>query len=252
VNKRDPNQPRHKLFFEILPRNLWRLVKLNALYLIASLPFFFITMFVIKIFAVNVIGRIYTHYGIDISVVLSFWFMVFLGAGPVNAGLTFVVREWGKENPCWFASDFFEKIKQNFKQAFLLWLIDLILICIGVYAIAYYMSIKNYIFTVAVFYIVTIYILAHIYIYQMMITYDLRLRDILKNSVLIAMGKFFQSLLVLICLLLVYVILPILVIFYGSNIMFLILLAAEILIFPALCSFTVNFYIYPIIKKYCG
>lgn len=209
-------------------------------------------MLVIKIFAVNVVNEIHAQYGIDISIILSFWFTVFLGTGPTTAGLTYIVREWGKESPCWLVSDFFEKLRQNFKQAFLLWLIDLILICAGGFAITYYMSVKNYILTIAVFYVIFVFILAHIYIYQMMITYDLKFKDVLKNSVLISLVKPLQSLLVFICLLLVYVVLPILVTFYGGSILFFALLAAEIFILPALCSFTVNFYIYPIIKKYCG
>lgn len=44
VNKRDPNQPRIQVFFDILPRKVWSLIKLNILYLLTSIPFFIVTM----------------------------------------------------------------------------------------------------------------------------------------------------------------------------------------------------------------
>ena len=119
VKKRDPNQPRYKIYFEILPRNLWRLFKLNLLYLLTLLPFFVVTMIVMDFLSRQIVVRVISNLSIDtfirynflINVILSFLFTVFLGQGPITAGMTYVVREFGNEKPCWLISDYFERIK---------------------------------------------------------------------------------------------------------------------------------------------
>ena len=58
VEKRDPNYPRNKLFFELLWRKLWNLCKVNLLYLITSFPTFLITFFVMSAFSSSVVNRI--------------------------------------------------------------------------------------------------------------------------------------------------------------------------------------------------
>ena len=73
-----------------------------------------------------------------------------------------------------------------------------------------------------------IYILAHIYIYQIMITYKLKSRHIFKNAILIVLSKLPQSILFLMSLLFVYVVLPILVTLYGTGILFTIIIIIEI------------------------
>ena len=259
VKKRDPNQPRYKIYFEILPRNLWRLFKLNLLYLLTLLPFFVVTMIVMDFLSRQIVVRVISNLSIDtfirynflINVILSFLFTVFLGQGPVTAGMTYVVREFGNEKPCWLISDFFERVKLNFKQGMVMWVFDLIIMCGGTVAVLFCFGLKKYMFASIMISNIMIYILAHIYIYQIMITYKLKLRHVFKNAVLIVLSKLPQSILFLMSLLFVYVVLPILVTLYGNVILFTIMVIIEIAFMPTLTAFTLNFCVYPILKKLC-
>lgn len=264
VEKRDPNQPRHQIFAEILPRNIWRLIKLNTLYLLVSLPLFLVTLLVMNVLSTQILGMFagelleksssndIVGFNLMINLMLSFWFTVFLGQGPITAGLTYIVREYGNERPCWYISDFFEQIKLNFKQGFLLWILDIVVICSGFLACLYYTATNMHILTIMILCSIIVYILAHIYIYQIMITYKLKLRHIFKNAILISIGKLPRSLLILVCQILVYIVLPILILFYGNDESFLIMLVIEIALLPSLSAFTINFCIYPTLKKICG
>ena len=133
VNKRNSNQPRIQVFFEVLPRKLWDLIKLNMLYMLTAIPLFIVTMVVVGVVSSVIIDTLATqfdnvslvYWDLILRVVFAFLFMIFLGQGPVTAGDTYIIREHGREHPCWLISDFFERFKSNFKQGILLWIIDL-------------------------------------------------------------------------------------------------------------------------------
>lgn len=262
VNKRNPDQTRGQIFVEILPRNIWKLTKLNLLYLMALIPFLAITMILSGLISSQIVSAMATHfetgmtndvivkYDLLIRLGLSFLFTVFLGQGPVTAGMTFIAREYGNENNCWLISDFFDKVKANFKQGIVLWIVDLLVLFGGVVAITFYVTANLSFLAVVVIALLNIYILAHIYIYQMMITYDLKLRYLLSNSVLIALGELPRSLLIYVSMIVVYIALPTLVLFFGKGLIFLVVLIAEIILFPTLTAFSVNFYIKPLLEKY--
>jgi len=46
VNKRDTNQSRISIFFELLWRKFWKLCKVNMFYLITSIPTFIVTVII--------------------------------------------------------------------------------------------------------------------------------------------------------------------------------------------------------------
>ena len=107
IEKRDPNMPRHKVFFEIFPDNLWRIIKVNALYIVTAVPLLILTMIVMKFLSVQILDYINLSVTADvivdfstyITIVLSYMFMVLFGQGPITAGYTFVMREFSNERP---------------------------------------------------------------------------------------------------------------------------------------------------------
>lgn len=259
VNKRDPNQPRVQIFFDILPRKIWDLFKLNLLYLSTSIPFFIITIIVvgwISLPLVDLISGQFDNIGqvkIDIilRLVLSFWFIIFLGQGPTTAGYTYIIREYGLEHPCWIVSDFFEKAKANFKQSILLWIIDLVMFSLFTIAFEFYSMINLIAFQYIIFMISIIYVMFHIYVYQMLITFDLSLKSILKNSFLFAVGRAPVNLLIIIINVVIYMVIPFAMLFLiRSYIGLLLLFIIFVLILPPITSFATNFYIYPLLHKY--
>ena len=99
VDKREPNQPRIQIYFDILPRKMWSLFKLNILYLLTIAPFFLITMLVAGVISsaiVNTSVLNISEASLDtiLRVILAYVFMVFLGQGPTTAGYTYVVQRF--------------------------------------------------------------------------------------------------------------------------------------------------------------
>lgn len=257
IEKRDPNMPRHKVFFEIFPDNLWRIIKVNALYIVTAVPLLILTMIVMKFLSVQILDYINLSVTADvivdfstyITIVLSYMFMVLFGQGPITAGYTFVMREFANERPCWLVGDFFHNIKSNFLQGISLWFIDLCIVFGGFTAIVFYLNKNMYIFVVVLLLAINVYIIAHQLIYQMMITYKLKLKHILKNSILLALGKLPQTLVVIFSVIFVQIIIPFVVLKITSGILTFFSILVIVFIIPAISSFAINFYIYPIIKN---
>jgi len=259
VKKRDSNQARIQVFFEVLPRKLWDLFKLNILYLLVAIPFFIVTMIVVGVISSPLIDSFASTddniglVSIDIAlrVIFAFLFMIFLGMGPITAGYTYIIREHGREHPCWLISDFFERFKSNFKQGILLWMIDLAVLYLFTVAIRFYGQSGMIILQFVMILMTVIYVMMHIYVYQMMVTFDLPLKSILKNSFLLAIAKAPASLLILLLNIVIYAVISVVVILTAKRfIVILILLLVEVLILPPITSFTINFYIDPILDEY--
>lgn len=263
VNKRDPNQPRIATFFEILPRKLWELCKLNWLYLITAIPFFLVTMLISGILSSPLINSatslvtdeelVPTLALLDILVRLavSLVFTVFWGLGPCTAGFTFITRNYGKEEHCWLFSDYFERIKKNFKQSFLLWILDLAVFYLLAVAFIFYNKNNMFPLTVLVTFVIVIYTIMHMYIYQMMISYKLSFFNIIRNSLLLAFIKAPQNMLLLLIMVVLNVGIPVLIYAVFQNVLsILVIVLLEVCMLPALTSFITNFFIYTTLEQY--
>ena len=261
VEKRDPNEPRIKTYFDILPRKIWSLIKLNFLYMLAAIPFFIVTWFVAGVVSIPVVEMANsTLVGISASgmdmllrIVLSYLFMSFLGQGPVTAGFVYIVREYTEERPVWLTSDFFGRCKKNFKQSFLLWIVDLLVFYLFAIAFMFYGNTGNWILQGLLLVVGAIYVMMHIYIHQMMITFDLSFKNILKNSLLLVVSKAPANLLILLVCIIIYAIIPTIIILSVRNftLVFFILML-EIFIVSPILNFSINFYINPILKNSVG
>lgn len=259
VNKREPNQPRVQVFWDVLPRKLWNLLKLNVLHLLVALPFLIITMIVagaissplVDSLALMVDESELMSIDIALRIFSAFLVFIFLGQGPVTAGYTYIIREYGREHHCWLISDFFERFKSNFKQGILVWIIDLVVLYLFAVAIRFYGQLGITVLQYVVIIMAGIYAMMHIYIYQMMVTFDLTLKSILRNSFLLSMAKAPASLLILLLNIIIYAVIPIAVMLTTrSSIVILIMLLAEVLILPPITSFATSFFVDPILDKY--
>ncbi len=263
VNKRDPNQPRITTFFEILPRKLWDLCKVNMLYMIAALPFFLFTMIITGVISSRISDSLFVSLGdpsleptfalIDIAlrVILSLFFSIFYGLGPATAGATYIIRNYGREEHCWLVSDFFERFRTNFKQSFCIWAIDLAALYLLTIAIEFYVNSGIYILAFILVLVAFVYTLMHLYIYQILITFDLPLKHVFKNSLIFAMANAPKNFLLLLITIMIHIVIPIAAVFITQNlIVILIIILLELILLPTLTSFTTNFFIYSDIEKY--
>ena len=244
---------------DVMPRKLWDLIKLNMLYLLTAIPLFSVTMVIVGIVSSTITDLIVVVFGdaamvsfdVIMRIILAFWFMIILGLGPVTAGYTYIIREYSREHYCWIISDFFERFKSNFKQGILLWIIDLAVFFLLVVAFKFYMNRGIFILQYIILLAGVMYAMIHIYIYQMMVTFDLSLKSLFRNSLIMSIAKAPASLIILLSNIIIYAIIPIAVLMTAkSNIIILIMLLTEVLILPPVTSFAINFYLDPILDKH--
>ncbi len=282
----DENAPQKRDFFrfwEVLGRKSGKLLKTNLLYSLALLPTFLLIMvltglvtspvlsadsvrgFIRNIAELNASAMETTPAELEIRLcvtldvvgrlVLSYLFTILWGMGPVTAGVTYVWRNFSREEHAWIFSDFKDALKENWKQSLAVFGIDAVFLILCCLAIRVYsglpgiMGMLQYVIWILIF----LDTLMHFYLYPMMVTYRLSLKNLYKNSFLFAIGKLPSNLLVLIILLLVHLGPIYLIIQYSGGYFALFLFFMWVLEAVFLLSFSgflVNFHVNPKLKKY--
>lgn len=276
VNKRDPNQPKFSIFLEILPRKLWDLFKVNLLYILAAIPTFLVTMFVVGIASSRITEAVMpliaqnmsipgvdmanvdfvhavTNIDIALRAIVAFLFFVILGQGPATAGVAYILRNYAREEHAFMISDWWSNVKENFGQALLVWIIDLALFCVLTVAIKTYMTMggMGLILAGVVVVIAIIYMIMHFYIYQMMVTFENSLKSLYKNAYTLAVQKLPRNLLMFAVMLLMFVGIPALAIVTSWRAgAVVVLIGIEVLFFPTLLGFMTSFFINAQLEEY--
>ena len=214
-------------FFKLLRRKFGRLVSVNALYVFGNFPIIFfllqMTGYVKTEFSANayslfpaiygvslfepdspvsaallgIFGRVtpgYAHTPLSIAL-LFLSFLVIFTFGPVNAGTTYILRSMIREEPVFLWSDFKYAIKRNWKQALPMGIIDVLMIAVLVYDIIWFNLNINQNGLITPLLIISwamliLYFFMRLYIYLMMVTFDLKLTKIIKNAVFFAILGF--------------------------------------------------------------
>jgi uncharacterized membrane protein YesL len=180
------------------------MVSLNLIYTLFSLPalavIWFLTYGVLMLSLSGIIaGDEQAATGItQLCMLITCIFYALFGGGAPTAAMTYVLRNYREDRHAWVWADFKEKLVENLKQGTLTAIIDYALIVIlfvnfwfyGMYASQ---NIAAYLLQGLMAVIFFIFLLMHSYIYPIMISFDMKLRDIYKNSFLLAVGKFPQT-----------------------------------------------------------
>ncbi len=128
--------------------------------------------------------------------------------GPIQAGFTYILQSFIKEKPVFITHDFFARAKSNFWQSLLVSIIDLFVTALFVVDLVLYkhmltMNPDSYWWSflctaclVVMVILFIVYIIMHLYIYPILVTFNVNLRQLYKNSFLLAMRSFFPGLLV--------------------------------------------------------
>lgn len=271
VSKDEANQPLSKLFWAILSRNFGKLVKLNILHLLFSVPFIIITMLCLGYISTSVtslftpiLSKIYSLelgsgelFSVTATVdlitrlFLSFVFMCFLEFGPIATGFTYVIHNYTREHHVYLLSDIFDNIKSNMKQSSIMWIIDIVMCFVLYVSFVYYNTTAHLAFIECFLIIVMIhYLMMHFYIYPIMTRFDLPLKYILKNSLILTVTHFFKNLLLLTVNIIIHLVLPLALAFFSNTALAItIYILLEILFLPMLTKFTYMFFTRDIIDK---
>ncbi len=273
VEKRTGDESKLKIFFEVYFRKFWKLCELSLLYLIACIPTFVIMMILSGLISSRVIntlmpliesiveesGLVVAYsalFDVAIRLIISSVVTALWGMGPVTAGYTYILRNYSREEHAWVWSDFWEHTWKNFKQSICVWIVDIIMFTVLVCAFLFYSSqtgvlgAMKYV-VVSIFFLYTI---MHFYIYQMIVTFDMKLKDIYKNSFLFTFMVLPKNFLVLIAVMVAHLIFPYLGInfeyFAGKLGFWATYIALAIFVLQSLSGLIINFSAHYTIKKY--
>lgn len=160
-------------FLDIYVSHFSKLVILNFIFIIALLPFAGIMLI--------------EHYGLGnmafyIAFVLSGIFV-----GPALCGFMKVLRNISCRRPVFIWSDFWRAFRTNFVQGMIMGLIDMLFIVAMSFAIPMYYSMagRNSVFNIPfIICLITgfLFVMMHFYIYLLIVSTNLSLWQILKNS----------------------------------------------------------------------
>lgn len=131
----------------------------------------------------------YVLFGLSALVIFTF--------GIVNVGTTYLLRNMVKGDPVFIWSDFIYAIRRNWKQALPFGILDAILLALIPFDLFYLFTTPNAaggLFLGATIVIALVYFWMRFYIYMQMVTFDLPLFKILKNSLLFTLLGFKRNL----------------------------------------------------------
>ena len=209
VSKNERKKKGLARFYEILIRKFWDLIKLNLLYIATLLPTFAV-VFILSGMITNRLGasldslmqlmgesasavtaaRVSVTTDLIFRFYISALFAVLWGGGPVTAGFVYILRSYLWEEPTHFISDYFERVRKNFKQSIIVWIIDVIMFTLLCYAYFFYGSSAGILYygKYVVLVIALFYTMVHMYLYHLLVTYKMSIPKLYRNAALFAIS----------------------------------------------------------------
>lgn len=246
--------PKKKPFFrywELVGRKFWKLIEVNMLMMACTLPL--------------IGGLASIYFLINVNTALSLVLTACCGLlfvlifGPTIAGCTKIFRNFSLEKPIFIMDTFTKTFRSCFRQACVMGLIDLLVtasVASGLYVYPQIISSINagvmqgsttmfYIMFIAGLSIAIAVLLMSFYAYLMIVTTDLSMKNILKNSLALSCIALKKNLLTLLIVVLICGIFALLTYLFPLVMVF---------VLPFLpisfVGFTIVFNCYPIIQKY--
>ena len=213
VPENEPQKPGPIRYFIVSGRKFWDMVVLNLLYFLFSLPAIAIYTLIGLLFwgnAGDAVGGALAAEGmtdiqilelkaavhIVLSVGFGFLITALLGSGAPRAGLSFVLRNYSREEHAFLWSDFLENTKKNLGKGTVIFLIDVLftfIICLDIASYGGAGTFWGLIASYIALFIFIIYILMHPYIYMILVTFGLKLKAAYKNAFMLTAVKIFQN-----------------------------------------------------------
>ncbi len=280
IDKDEPEKRAFFRFWEIVWLKRFKLVAINLLYFVCNLiP----TVLAAVSYMVAVAFYFTVTHGVSVTQAIETsrrpegaWSLFFMGlffvtglftlipvfsAGPCYAGLTFITRSFVKREPVFLWTDFRGKTRSNRALGLKAMLINAFLGFVLMIGVAFYLSCSSqksnlgqllpnwmlYIVVAVVVFAFFLFLAMNLYIYPMIVTFRLTLKQLYKNAAIFAVIKWLPNLGILL-LTAACILVPLL--FIEGYFAFIISLLLYALIAPAFMSFLHTFYVYPTLKRY--
>lgn len=225
----DKNAPKKKgffLFWDIVIQKFTKMLGANMLHFILSVIYLAFIYIILSSFVIQGLGidnaissaaQVGAADEASIATVEQMlYFMIrafitvfvfnYFGSGPVTASYAYIMRCYTRGEHAWMWSDGWDKFKENLKQSVPVLIIDIVVLILGLNAYSFYtafaaeyagtaagtfMDMVRY-FTIVVLFI---YMMMHIYIYQIMVTYKCKLWELYKSAAMMTLAKLPMNLL---------------------------------------------------------
>lgn len=254
VSKDEPPKAAPIRFFEIYFRKLTKLMQANMIFV---LPLIAVSALMVFLYLLP------THYMLQLPtnadpIVLDAWALYavpfpLILMGPFVAGLTYITRNFVREEHAFIWSDFWDAVKGNWKYFLLNGIVCYVAYLLLSFSIIYYYS-KT--FSSAGYYallwicivISLVFVIAQYYLPVMFITFDLKFGQFYKNALIFVAAGFARNLLVTVILGgLIFLIIGVIPIMPLTVLLIILLLALFLFSFA---SYLINFAVYPVINQY--
>lgn len=283
VDKNEPpvlDNPNIPIFFKLLWRKLNKLISINLLMVFGNFPIFFYFIYKAGYFGIEstapyyqqfaplyganmfaetpVMSALYGIFGMQVPIsantgvtliFLALTALILFTFGPVNVGVTYLCRNMIKAEPIFLWSDFWYAIKRNLRQGLIMGIIDLAALFLLGYDVVYFWNNLSSTMMYIMFYMsllmFVVYFMMRFYIYHILITFDLSIIKIIKNSLIFAMLGIKRNLMGLLGFIIVF---AINYFFFGFYTPIGVIL--PFIIVPAVLMLIESYVAYPKIKQY--
>jgi uncharacterized membrane protein YesL len=177
VGKDQENKKSFFLFFDIYFRKFWKLAQVNMLFFIFCIPFCI----------PYVLAGLFTKSYLFTTICM----IPILGISIVIPGLTYVLRNFAREEHAFLFGDFLDTIKKNWRQSLIVGIIDFVVYFLMINACSFYIGQvqKNSLIIVPLalcFLFTAIFTFMQYYLWLQIITFDLKVKQIIKNAIIFA------------------------------------------------------------------
>ncbi|MBE6601002.1 MAG: hypothetical protein E7637_00630 [Ruminococcaceae bacterium] len=284
--EQEDTTPTLKRYFKLLGRKFWRLISVNLLMLPMVVPILLAIYFYLgsnttpiennplfsQLYGPNLIAQtpasttMLNLFGVQlnvpvyentttyvlIGVALAFLAITF---GWQNVGITYILRSLVRGDPVFLFSDYFYAIRRNLKQGFLMGLLDVAVFFLLGFDYIYFSSLPSTFFNDCCFFaillIAVLYFFMRLYIYLMLVTFDLSIRKILKNALIFSVLGIKRSIMAVLGLVVITSFQVVLFsAFYMTALGIAIPLILFLLYYLGITSFTCAYAAYPTIERY--
>ena len=217
--KRD-DLPRNRwqLFWEMLRIRLSGLFRLNLMTAIAFLPLIYVLVVMVNALFSHLVGlsevvadpeqaalaaEVIRESPNQIYSILFSALVMAIPAiaitGPVQAGMAYITRNWARDEHAFIWADFKDAVKENWKQALGVSVITglapiIMLVCWQFYGgMAQTSSMLYVVPQVLTMALGIIWMMSLVFMYPMMVTYKMNLRTVIRNSLLLTIGRLPQT-----------------------------------------------------------
>lgn len=191
-------------FFGIIGRKFWSLMVLNLMQFVCCLPVLAVSvLFISSMYLQTFSGGTENEFMLRLFIGFIITGMQLIVIGPLHAGIVYVMRNYAREENAFLWSDFVKGIKQNWKRALAVSAINAAFVLLVSYAFMFYSRTAVQLGAMAeacrVILIIlgVVFAMMQIYIYPMMVTLDLTVKQLYGNALRFAAAKFLPNIAIL-------------------------------------------------------